>query len=122
MSYDVNECRFTGTVEGFTVVNTKTGTPMIRFFLACNKERIAVVAFKGLADATRLTDGEEVSIIGAIQQTAWEGKDGVKRYSFQIIATRINDNEQEPFTPAAKKATPAPGNRETIQPYTGGPF
>jgi hypothetical protein len=65
MSYDVNECRFTGTVEGFTVVNTKTGTPMIRFFLACNKERIATVAFKALADATRLNDGDQVVLLSA---------------------------------------------------------
>ncbi len=108
MSYDKNESHLSGKVEGFTIVNTKTGTPMIRFFIVCNKEKLAVVAFKQLADCTRLIDGEQVSITGAIQTTSWEGKDGVKRYGVQIIATRINDNEQEPFTPADKQAPPAP--------------
>lgn len=123
MSYDLNECRFTGKVEGFTVINTKTGTPMIRFFIACNKERIAVVAFKSLADATRLGDGDQVSVTGAIQQTTWDGKDGVKRYGFQIIASKINENEQEPFTPkqAAPPAQKA-DHRAPAQPYAGGPF
>jgi single-stranded DNA-binding protein len=122
MSYDKNECNISGKVEGFQVIATRTGTSMIKFRVLCKKEKISIVAFKELADATRLTDGEDVSIIGAIQQTAWEGKDGVKRYGFQIIASKINDNEQEPFTPAAKQATPAPGTREPAQPYTGGPF
>jgi single-stranded DNA-binding protein len=122
MSYDKNECHISGKVEGFQVIATRTGTSMIKFRVLCNKERIAVVAFKGLADATRLVDGEEVSIAGAIQQTSYKGQDGVMRYGFQIIASKINDNEQEPFTPAAKQATPAPGERVPIQPYTGGPF
>jgi single-stranded DNA-binding protein len=123
MSYDSNECKISGKVDRFTIVNTKTGTPMIRFSVACNKEQIAVVAFKALADATRLIDGEDVSVTGAIQSTSWQAKDGSQRYGFQIIASKINDNEQEPFTPAAKPTPPpAPGNRAPVQPYTGGPF
>lgn len=119
---DKNECHISGKVEGFSIVNTKTGTSMIKFRVLCKKEKISIVAFKELADATRLTDGEEVSITGAIQSTAWEGKDGVKKYGFQIIANKINDNGQETFTPAADKATSVPGNREPVQPYQGGPF
>lgn len=121
MSYDKNECTISGKVEGFQVVATRTGTSMIKFRVCCNKEKFSIVAFKALADATRLTDGDQVSITGAIQTTSWEGKDGVKRYGFQIIATRINGNEQEPFTPAAKQL-PVTRNREPVQPYTGGPF
>jgi len=60
MSYDKNECHISGKVEGFQVVATRTGTSMIKFRVLCNKERIAVVAFKGLADATLLTEGEAV--------------------------------------------------------------
>jgi single-stranded DNA-binding protein len=118
MSYDKNECNISGKVEGFQVVATRTGTSMIKFRVLCKKEKISIVAFKELADATRLTDGEEVSIIGAIQQTAWEGKDGVKRYGFQIIASKINGNEAAPFTPPARQM-PQPIPQ---QPYQGGPF
>jgi single-stranded DNA-binding protein len=113
MSYDKNECHFSGKVDRFEIIATRTGTPMIKFFLACNKEKLSVVAFKSLADATRLIDGDQVSITGALQTTSWEGNDGVKRYGVQIIATRINDNEQEPFTPAVKQA-PAPPARSAV--------
>ena len=117
MSYDKNEIHISGKVDRFEIIATKTGTPMIKFFLACGKERLAVIAFKSLADATRLIDGDPVSITGAIQTTSWEGNDGLKRYGVQIIATRINDNEQEPFTPAVKQAparSAAPINQQNL--------
>ncbi|KAF0189316.1 MAG: hypothetical protein FD168_571 [Desulfobulbaceae bacterium] len=123
MSYDKNEIHISGKCERFSVITTKTGTPMIKFSVRCNREQIAVVAFNELADATRLNDVEEVTVSGAIQSTSWQAKDGSQRYGFQIIASKINDNEQEPFTPAAKPTPPpAPGNRAPVQPYTGGPF
>ena len=119
MSYDLNECKISGKIDRFTIVNTKTGTPMIRFSVACNKEQIAVVAFKALADATRLIDGEEVTVSGAIQSTSWQGKDGVQKYGYQIIASNINGVEQASKKDAPMQATPP---RTPMQPYTGGPF
>jgi single-stranded DNA-binding protein len=118
MSYDSNECKISGKVDRFTIVNTKTGTPMIRFSVVCNKEQIAVVAFKALADVTRLIDGEEVTVSGAIQSTSWQSKDGVQKYGYQIIASNINGIE------ASKKETSmqSPPPRTPMQPYTGGPF
>ncbi|MBV5306443.1 MAG: single-stranded DNA-binding protein [Desulfobulbaceae bacterium] len=118
---DKNECNISGKVEGFQIIATKTGTSMIKFRVLCNKEKISIVAFRELADATRLNDGEEVFITGAIQTTSWQDKNGVQRYGFQIIANKINDNGEETFTPAADKATPAP-KRAPVQPYAGGPF
>jgi single-stranded DNA-binding protein len=121
MSYDVNECRFTGKVEGFTIVNTKTGTPMIRFRVCCNKEKVSIVAFKALADATRLFEGDQVSIVGALQQTAWADKDGIRRYGIQIIANSINGKQQEPFTSSHERPQ-SNQSRSPAQPYQGGPF
>lgn len=121
MSYDQNECRISGKVEKFAVVNTKTGTPMIRFSIACNKERFTVVAFKGLAEATRLNDGDQVSVIGAIQSTSWEGKDGVKKYGFQFIGSSINGvTEQQHNCKGIRPAMEPP--RPEMQDYQGGPF
>jgi single-stranded DNA-binding protein len=131
MSYDNNECNISGKVENFTIINTKTGTPMIRFSIACNKDRFTIVAFKALADATRLTDGDHVSIVGAIQSTSWEGKDGIKKHGFQFIASTINGTGQEPVTQqhAADIApidnfisTKQSSTRPSIQIYQGGPF
>ncbi len=111
---NINEARFSGTVEQFKVVQTRTGTSMIRFSIACNKERITVVAFKALADATRLIDGEQVSTVGAIQSTSWTAKDGTQRYGFQVIASAINGTEQAEPT---RQVTPL-----NKQMYEGGPF
>ena len=69
MSYDQNEIHISGTVESFKVISTKTGTPMIKFFVRCNKEKISVVSFNELAESTQLNDGEEVSIIVSAQGT-----------------------------------------------------
>jgi len=116
-SYDKNEIHISGTVESFKVIATKTGTPMIKFFVRCNKEKISVVAFNELAEATQLNDGDLVTVNGAVQSTSWQGNDGVQRYGFQVIANNINGVE------ASKKETPSQAPPRTPnQPYTGVPF
>jgi single-stranded DNA-binding protein len=125
---DQNECRFTGTVEKFQVIETKTGTSMIKFFLQAGKEKVAVVAFRDLADQTRLSPGDRVAVLGALQSTSYKGQDGVMRYGYQVIASEITSEDEAPAsapparTTPAKQATPPPGERVPIQPYVGGPF
>jgi single-stranded DNA-binding protein len=116
---DKNECQFTGAVEGFTVVATKSGISMVRFFLLAGKEKISVVAFRDLADQTRLAAGDRVAVLGAIQSTSWDGRDGVRRYGFQIIAAEITAESEAPAPPP-----PPPGDhrKAPMQPYQGGPF
>ena len=117
--YDQNECHISGKVEKFSIVNTKTGTPMIRFSISCNKERFTIVAFKELADATRLNEGDQVSIIGSIQSTSWESKDGVKKYGFQFIASSINGMTEQQ---SLKQTRPVmePPTRPAMQDYQRG--
>jgi hypothetical protein len=115
---DENKCRFTGAVEGFTVVSTKSGISMIRFFLLAGKEKITVVAFRDLADQTRLAAGDRVAVLGAAQTTSWDGRDGVRRYGWQVVAAEITSESEAPAPPP-----PAPGDRKApMQPYLGGPF
>jgi single-stranded DNA-binding protein len=131
MSFDKNECCLSGSIEKFAVIQTRTGTPMIRFTIICNKDRFNIVAFKALADATRLNDGDQVSIIGAVQSTSWEGKDGGKRYGVQFIANSITlmaeQRTVEPLNHAAmgdNRCRPivAEKQRPVIADYQGGPF
>jgi single-stranded DNA-binding protein len=110
---DRNECNLSGTVESFQIVPTKTGTPMIKFFLLAGKEKVSVVAFRDLADQTRLSPGDRAAIMGTIQSTSWEGKDGVKRYGFQIIASEIT---LEDVTPATAPPTPPPPDKRAPAP------
>ena len=87
-NFDINEIDISGAVERFAVVETKTGTPMIRFTLRCWRELIQVVAFKEQA-GVRLREGERVEVTGYIQSTRWTDKDGNARSGFQVVAKGI---------------------------------
>ena len=119
MAFDINQIRITGTVETFDVINTKTGTPMIKASVRCYKELFTVVAFKELAASTILTLGERVEVNGRIQSTAWTDKDGNKRYGFRVVATEIG-----PDTEGGRETRPQapPPEREGVMEYSGGPF
>ncbi|NOR23586.1 MAG: hypothetical protein GQ542_04205 [Desulforhopalus sp.] len=52
MSYDINNCKFSGAVINFRKIQTKTGTPMVVFQLQCYRERVDIIAFKDLATQT----------------------------------------------------------------------
>ena len=57
---DMNEFRFSGTVERFDRIQTKTGTPMVSFTVLCWRERVRAVAFKAIAEQTELAPGDRV--------------------------------------------------------------
>lgn len=143
--FDVNEAKVSGTVERFNIVDTRTGTPMIRFALRCWRERFQIVAFKDLATQTLLRPGERVKVAGRIQCTQWHDKDtGQTRHGFQIIARTIatdgeqlnnpprsgKGNAQRPHGPDAtgqQQRLPGTGNtwsrnRPGVMDYQGGPF
>ena len=92
-AYDKNSAKVSGMVERFDVVNTRTGTPMIRFALRCWRERIQIVAFKELATTTMLRPGERVEVEGRIQGTQWSAPDGARRTGFQIVARSIRPEQ-----------------------------
>lgn len=103
---DLNVCNISGSVESFQIIATKTGTPMIKAMILCGREKISVVAFKELADKIRLAEGDRVSLVGAVQSTSWEGKDGVRRYGYQIIASEITLDAATPALPESRLAAP----------------
>lgn len=92
-TFDKNSAKVSGMVERFDVVNTKTGTPMIRFALRCWRERIQIVAFKELATTTMLRPGDRVEVEGRIQGTQWSAPDGTRRTGFQIVARAIRQEQ-----------------------------
>lgn len=91
--FDLNHVRMTGTVQRFDVVNTKTGTDMIRFALRCYRERAHVVAFKDLAATTMLRPGDRVEVTGFIQTTKWTDNEGNARTGWQIVARTIGPEQ-----------------------------
>lgn len=87
--FDVNIIRVSGTVTDFRRIETKTGTPMVRFAIQCWKERITIVAFKELAEFVALVPGQRVEVRGSIQSTSWKDDQGNARSGFQVIAKDI---------------------------------
>jgi len=105
--FDVNIIRVSGTVTDFRRIQTKTGTPMIRFAIQCWKERITIVAFKELAEFVALVPGQRVEVRGSIQSTSWKDDQGNARSGFQVIAKDIMGDgdvliEVEPGSPARR--------------------
>jgi len=86
---DINEIRITGTVENRTVYNTRTGKPMARLLIRCWKETMAIIAFDDLAEQS-FEIGDRIEARGFIQSTNYSGKDGVKRYGYQVVAKQLS--------------------------------
>ena len=84
--YDKNHCRFSGTIQDFKRIDTRTGTLMTSFKLKCWKETIKVVAFK--ENAIDLINGSRVEITGKLQSSSWE-YEGQKYHGFQIVAESV---------------------------------
>ena len=50
MSYDINECKFSGQIIELKDIATKTKTRIASFKIQCHKEQIRAVCFKELAE------------------------------------------------------------------------
>ena len=92
---DMNEFRFSGTVERFDRIATKTGTPMVAFTVLCWRERIRAVAFKDMAEQTELAPGDRVECCGHIQSTSWTDQNGQQRSGWQVIAHEIDKANED---------------------------
>lgn len=78
---DVANCRFSVAVT--RRYNSASGAKETDFF--------TVVCWRGLADncGKYLRKGSKVGICGSIQNRSYEGNDGTKRYSTEIVADEV---------------------------------
>ena len=102
------------------LIKTPAGTSLCKFSIATterfkNRQGEAqektewhnIIAWGGLAETCGkwLHKGKQVYIEGKLQTTSYEGSDGVKRYSTQIVANllqmlgRVADSDNEPKVP-----------------------
>lgn len=121
--FDINRCHFTGTVERFDRIATKTGTAMVKALVRCYKETVQVVAFRDLAEDTDLQAGDRVEVRGRIQNTSWTAQDGSRRYGWQLVAESITlDGETQPGAPlTGETQPPAPAPPAPPSPRPGPP-
>ena len=125
MSYDINSCRFSGTISDIREIKTRTGTPMSSFRLQCWRENIRCVCFNEVAEkALTFADGDRVEIKGKVQSSNWQKDDGTKVYSYQVNVAEIGPESESREgkgkpTSARPEQPPIP---EHDYDYQGGPF
>lgn len=128
MTFDQNHCKFSGTAQNIKQIQTKTGTPMASFFLKCWKESFRIICFKEVApQALAMKEGDRAKLVGKLQTTSWQDKEGNQRYGVQIIADKISadtDNPQDQQSKPDRKPRedkPPPTDRDQFG-FRGGPF
>ena len=95
-----NQCIFVGNLARDPEANTTTGgTSVCNFTIACNSkygdnehcEWVRCVAFGKLADICNqyLEKGKQVMVVGRMQTRDWTDKEGVKRYTTEIILEKM---------------------------------
>lgn len=100
---------------------TNGGVNFTRFNIAVNRpftnsagERVAdyfdIVAWRGLAErcAKYLFKGSKVGITGAVQRRQYEDREGIKRTSFDVVASEIEFLTPKPVNSKTTDAEPAP--------------
>lgn len=100
----VNKCQFIGNLGGDPEMRfTATGSPVTTFSLACNRkytqdgqakeetEWVTVVAWEKQAESCNqyLLKGSLAYVEGRLHTRSWDGKDGVKHYRTEVIASQV---------------------------------
>lgn len=107
--------------------HTPSGVACCRFTLAVNRnfrnangeneaDFINIQTWRGAAEncAKYLRKGDRVGIVGRLQITNTEGKDGVKRYYVDVVAEEVEflserkQDAEQPVSPQPPKPAPKP--------------
>jgi single-strand DNA-binding protein len=105
---------------------TPSGQPVTQFTVAVNRnykdavgewkeetEWFRVVAWGPLAERTAeyLRKGRKVYVEGRLQTRQWEGQDGAKRYTTELIAQTVTPLDPRPRDDAGEAPEPRPASR-----------
>jgi single-strand DNA-binding protein len=84
--------------------------------------RVVVWGQQAERSAEYLRKGNKVFVEGRMQTRQWEGQDGQKRYTTELIADRVQNLERRSRDDAGDPGfQPRPGDRPPGGPSTGGP-
>lgn len=110
---------------------TPSGNPVTSFRLATSRvyttsdgerkqetEWFTIVAWKKLAENCNqfLTKGQRVYVEGNLRTRNWEGRDGQKRTSVEVIANRVLFLDRQPAAPLPSDEVPTEPGEEEIEP------
>ena len=110
---------------------TPSGNPVTSFRLATSRvytasdgerkqetEWFTVVAWKKQAESCNqfLTKGQRVYVEGSLRTRAWEGRDGQKRVTAEVIANRVIFLDKQALAPLPSEEFPAEAGEEEVAP------
>jgi len=110
---------------------TPSGNPVTSFRLATSRtyttsdgerrqetEWFTVVAWRKLAESCNqfLTKGQRVYVEGNLRTRNWEGRDGQKRTSVEVIANRVLFLDRQAVAPLPSEELPAEPAEDEIEP------
>jgi single-strand DNA-binding protein len=110
---------------------TPSGNPVTSFRLATSRvytasdgerkqetEWFTVVAWKKQAESCNqfLTKGQRVYVEGSLRTRAWEGRDGQKRVTVEVIANRVIFLDKQALAPLPGEEVPAETGEEEVAP------
>ncbi len=110
---------------------TPSGNPVASFRLATSRvytasdgerkqetEWFTVVAWKKQAESCNqfLTKGQRVYVEGSLRTRAWEGRDGQKRITVEVIANRVIFLDKQALAPLPGEELPAEAGEEEVAP------
>ena len=97
MAYDMNECRFSGTVSNIKRIQTKTSVAMTVFHLQSWKTKVDCCCFKELAEqAAQLQEGSRAAVTGKIQNNSYQKPDGLWVNTFRLAIESIAPDQDDP--------------------------
>ena len=110
---------------------TPAGNPVTSFRVATSRtyttsegerkqdtEWFTVVAWKKQAESCNqfLTKGQRVFVEGSLRTRAWEGRDGQKRVTVEVVANRVLFLDKQAVAPLASEDTPTESSEEEVAP------
>ena len=110
---------------------TPSGNPVTSFRVATSRvyttsegerrqetEWFTVVAWRKLAESCNqfLTKGQRVYVEGSLRTRNWEGRDGQKRTSVEVIANRVLFLDRQATAALPGEETPAEPTEEEVEP------
>lgn len=110
---------------------TPSGNPVTSFRLATSRvytasdgerkqetEWFTVVAWKKQAESCNqfLTKGQRVYVEGSLRTRAWEGRDGQKRVTVEVIANRVIFLDKQALAPLPGEEVSAEAGEEEVAP------
>lgn len=124
----MNVCVFVGNLTRDPELSeTPSGVAVCKFAIAVNRpyanangeheaDYINVVTWRGLAEncGKYLSKGNKVAVVGSLQTSSYEDKEGIKRYRTDLVANNVEFIRTDANTPVEPQGAPQTKRKKTV--------